>query len=161
TLNGRVSGGIRSGGHRVLGRRSSRRGNMSYDCAGCHASDRVMADTIRSWFARAFAMIGWRDTCDFSKLSESSVAVVRALMMWVLEVTGTITSCFHEIPLRDSSDPSHIEIAADASNLGAGYTVFIEVTNPASEPVRFLSTSGAWTFTLAQQHYHSNRRELA
>ncbi|KAF4646937.1 hypothetical protein FOL46_004901, partial [Perkinsus olseni] len=83
-------------------------GNLSYDCAGCHATDRVLADTIRSWFAQAFATTGWRDTCDFSKLSESSVAVARALMMWVLEVTGTITSCFHESPLRESSDPLHI-----------------------------------------------------
>ncbi|EEQ97811.1 hypothetical protein Pmar_PMAR004552 [Perkinsus marinus ATCC 50983] len=137
-------------------------GNLSYDCVGCHAIDRIVADSMRSWFASVYASEEWTVPCDLSRLDEVGRATAFALAEWATELTASPQECHHATPVRGAGDPIRIEVASDAATTGAGYVIHILKKVPGSEhSQRYLIGSGAWRFTAQQRHYHSNRRELA
>ncbi|EER04031.1 hypothetical protein Pmar_PMAR015368 [Perkinsus marinus ATCC 50983] len=154
--SGTISGDISKGYIFSLG------GNLSYDCMGCHAIDRVVADALRSWFARIYASDDWAVPCDLSKLDELGRATGILLAEWAIELAQQSSPCQHTTPVREAKDPIRLEVASDASTTGAGYTIsIVDVSRGEENSQRFLLSSGAWRFTSQQRHYHSNRRELA
>ncbi|KAF4736394.1 hypothetical protein FOZ63_012031, partial [Perkinsus olseni] len=86
-------------------------GNLSYDCLGCHAVDRVIADALRSWFARIFASEGWSSSLDFSRLDEVDHATACALADWIVDLTAGAEDCHHATPVREDGDPIILEVA--------------------------------------------------